>query len=362
QGRWSGQVLVMFALMLTVLIGIVGLAVDAGNLLAQRRAEQNAADAAALAGARMLMVNAPSQVRAEALSYVTRNGYATGEATVTCNGAATCASGHDQVTVQITHPGSTFFLGVLGIDSWTLTSTATARVTPDERPFALIALGVTQDCGDKTNQGITFDGGGGSFNIDITGGGVGSNGCIQTKGNSFTGRIDGSIEAYGDIVDKFGNIQTIPTAGNWVAERQSIIPDPYNDGKSPPTDLAPMDCSALGLAKDPAIDDTKDPVILQPGWYTAKSKPKLSFSGNKTIKLQSGLYCFDTDLRLNSSDTSLVSDGKVLLYFSPSGTFDPGNGNVNIVGKGSIPDNIAIWVERRDPTTLTCTKYDELKL
>ena len=42
-----GQILVMFALMLTALLGVLGLAVDGGVAFAQRRTVQNAADAAA---------------------------------------------------------------------------------------------------------------------------------------------------------------------------------------------------------------------------------------------------------------------------------------------------------------------------
>lgn len=47
-----GQTLVWVAIMLVVLMGFVGLAVDGGSLLSERRAMQNAADAAALEAAR----------------------------------------------------------------------------------------------------------------------------------------------------------------------------------------------------------------------------------------------------------------------------------------------------------------------
>ncbi|MDQ3690568.1 MAG: Tad domain-containing protein [Chloroflexota bacterium] len=48
-GRARGQVLIMFALALVVLLGFAGLAVDVGRLVAERRHVQNAADAGALA-------------------------------------------------------------------------------------------------------------------------------------------------------------------------------------------------------------------------------------------------------------------------------------------------------------------------
>jgi hypothetical protein len=53
-GNSGGQVLVLVALALLVLVGFTAVAVDGGNLYATRRKMQNAADAGALAGARQL--------------------------------------------------------------------------------------------------------------------------------------------------------------------------------------------------------------------------------------------------------------------------------------------------------------------
>src|SRR5215469_288649 len=49
--RGRGKTLVMFALVLPVLLGIVGLVIDCGLLMAAQREVQNAADAAAMAAA-----------------------------------------------------------------------------------------------------------------------------------------------------------------------------------------------------------------------------------------------------------------------------------------------------------------------
>ena len=49
-----GQIIVMFAMFLTSLLGAVGLATDLGFAYAEKRTTQNAADAAALAGARQV--------------------------------------------------------------------------------------------------------------------------------------------------------------------------------------------------------------------------------------------------------------------------------------------------------------------
>ena len=52
--RERGQMLVIVALGLTVLIAMAGLIIDGGMALSNRRQVQNAADAAALAGTRVL--------------------------------------------------------------------------------------------------------------------------------------------------------------------------------------------------------------------------------------------------------------------------------------------------------------------
>ena len=49
-----GQVIVLFALVLTVVVFAAGLVIDGGLGLAQRRATQNASDFGALAGARII--------------------------------------------------------------------------------------------------------------------------------------------------------------------------------------------------------------------------------------------------------------------------------------------------------------------
>jgi Flp pilus assembly protein TadG len=55
-----GQVLIMVALMMPVLLGMLGLVIDVGNAYAQRRFMQNAADASSLAAARYMALSRSS--------------------------------------------------------------------------------------------------------------------------------------------------------------------------------------------------------------------------------------------------------------------------------------------------------------
>ena len=60
--RERGQILVIFALGLIVIIGMVGLVLDGGSAFAMRRTEQNAADFAAVAGANAYLHGSQSGV------------------------------------------------------------------------------------------------------------------------------------------------------------------------------------------------------------------------------------------------------------------------------------------------------------
>lgn len=144
-----GQTLVIFALTQLVLLGALGLALDGGYLLAKRRAMQNAADAAALAGATALAGNNGNglTVRATVRAIAGQNGVAdpadAGQLTCTYldNGLRPLAARTDcddapfafgtavsavRVTVRETHP--TFVMRALGIASAGTGATATAQI------------------------------------------------------------------------------------------------------------------------------------------------------------------------------------------------------------------------------------------
>jgi Flp pilus assembly protein TadG len=121
-----GQILVLFALALVAIVAVVGLILDGGATFAQRRGQQNAADMAALAGANdYLLNNSATTATARAKAVALQNGYAdaVGAITVgvtidTTNGAA--------VTVNISAPHQNNFASIVGMPTWTVSTTATA--------------------------------------------------------------------------------------------------------------------------------------------------------------------------------------------------------------------------------------------
>jgi Flp pilus assembly protein TadG len=130
-----GQMLVMFALAIFVVIGVVGLVLDGGSAYAQRRNEQNVVDLSAMAGAyAYLNTGGPIAVRsaaadAGARAIATANGYTQGiggtAITVTVNGGDYGAD----VKVDLTGDHRNNFAAILGMPTWAVSVTASSNAT-----------------------------------------------------------------------------------------------------------------------------------------------------------------------------------------------------------------------------------------
>lgn len=128
----DGQMLVVTAISLVVLMGFLALAIDVGLLFRARRNMQIAADAAAMAGATQLFYGPASQVTAAAKAAAKANGVDSSISgyTVLVNvppvdgsntGCATC------VEVRVGSPAQTFFAGLItGGNSMTVAARAVA--------------------------------------------------------------------------------------------------------------------------------------------------------------------------------------------------------------------------------------------
>lgn len=143
-----GQILVIFGFSMSLIIFAVGLVIDAGNGLAQRREAQNASDFGALAGARIIAQkvggNTVDGTDANVMQAITNAVIANGgeaptfgapdgpryvnEAgallTYVGDGIPADAMG---VTVSSERSWKPFFLSGFGVDEWTASADATAR-------------------------------------------------------------------------------------------------------------------------------------------------------------------------------------------------------------------------------------------
>lgn len=120
-----GQVIVLFALSLTVLIGILGLAIDISFAWINELRIQKAADASALAGA-VYLPDQTGQAQTASLALSVQNGYSNSVGGVVID-AHRNEPNHQQMDVTITAPVPTFFMRIFGINSLAASRTAHAQ-------------------------------------------------------------------------------------------------------------------------------------------------------------------------------------------------------------------------------------------
>lgn len=353
------QALPLLALLLLSLLAFAALGTDAAWLYSQRRLTQNAADAAALAGARELLKRTASDTRViqAATSYAMRNGY-----TDPVPGDAVTILRPDTVRVRLEREVPLFFLPVLGTDTLRVGARATARVTQAPGEYALLAL---EDL--ITDPGIYANG---TTDIIVRGRGpsgrgasVRSNAAIDTRG-TVTFIVDGCIDAAG----------TINENGTWQydclnAELGDYVPDPLAGRISPPAlrDLhyeyrpscdgytGPLTCRPL-----PTCQET---VTLRPGLYRGlqlpRDLPRPNGSGPctqaQTIKFvtEPGVppvaYLENTELALGNTNSRLESHGVLLYVTGSQGLLDPKNGELHLEAPSSAPypagvAGMAVWL------------------
>lgn len=121
----SGQALVLAALAMVVVLGMAALAIDVGMFLQERRDLQNAADAAALAGA-VDLPGSPASAIADATTWAGQNGIGPGELDGVT--VSTTYVTDDTITVKVKRDVPWFFARVLGRGSDTISADATARI------------------------------------------------------------------------------------------------------------------------------------------------------------------------------------------------------------------------------------------
>lgn len=146
-----GQVLVIFAFGVIGILAVAALVFDVGQNLFERRKQQDAADASALAGARWMAMPA-CKVRTSAatcpeaynaaLNLALTHSYAVGQVSIhipPTSGQFTGMPGHLQVAID-SNRGS-YFAGVVGITSFNIGASAVAaNIVNYPLPFSLLAL------------------------------------------------------------------------------------------------------------------------------------------------------------------------------------------------------------------------------
>ena len=128
----EGSVAVLVGVMLLVLVGFLGLALDMANLVVVRTRMQNAVDAAVCAGCLQLSLPIPAgqtQAKTEANSILTANNFSPANATVTfTQDTVRNPTNAPETNCTLTNNVPTYFMKVLGITTVSLAAYAEAIV------------------------------------------------------------------------------------------------------------------------------------------------------------------------------------------------------------------------------------------
>ena len=166
-----GQVAMLSALLLPILIGMTGMAIDVGSYAGERRTLQNSADAIALAAAQSLPDADAATVAGQ--SYAIKNGIALSSMTLTVTGGTTAP----KVTVVLNDSHEFQFVRVLGIDDKNVGARAAALKVSYGGSSGIVPWSVTQATVDATSSGSLV-----TMKYDATGANVGNFGAIRIDG------------------------------------------------------------------------------------------------------------------------------------------------------------------------------------
>jgi hypothetical protein len=327
----QGQILIIFTIVLVVLLGFTSLAVDVGMTYGDRRYNQSISDTASLAGAGAAAqylekngitysnfacdnakVVASFSVAFEAARTRASNNLVSNldnnlsdkhGIEVTCVNDDTHFDKHIDVHTMVTSKVPTTFMQLFYGGEVKNTVNAVARIHPrTELVFGHAIVSLDDACHTK-DGGIVFDG---DSEVDIHGGGVFSNSCIEASG-----KINVDVKPTGAGIDYFG---TITYNGHPV-----LSPDPEKaPAKMPIQEINPPSCSS----DDPVASSGGG--TINPGNY---SKIKLT---NGSLTLKPGLYCLTGDMDIQGGT---VNGSGVTIYLKKDGTKDT---NVQINGGAEV--------------------------
>ena len=286
----EGQAVVLFAIMMLALLFAVGLAIDAGQLYSAKRAEQEAADAAAFAGAVVLYQQGTgAQAIAAARTDALTNGYVSGGGCAPSTAGA-CYDAATQTTVTVNWPPlSGSFIGNNKHIEVSITRQVQTSLVPAEAAFNPVrARGVAGS--EPMNNGyaiMALDRGNtcSAFNaqsnadLHLTGGGILVNSTCSTAaendqntGSRFTIQSPYPLDVTGNSIGHWTDLGIPVNPGH------NQVPDPFALFPRPSVSGMPI-CNSLAACQDGAGNQI-------PGVYTTN----LGGSGNTDMVLNPGVY------------------------------------------------------------------------
>ncbi len=333
----SGQSLILFALGLAVLLGMAAMTIDVGLAYVARRDMQNAADAAALAAADVIL-EGQSSVLAEnaARDLALQNGYdnAAADVTVTINIPPTSgphSGDSDFVEVTIAHPIDTVLAPAVGVTSFDISARAVAGIDRTPKPYSIITLSETA-C-----ESMKF---GGQVNLTITDAGTLTNSECTIDAFSTNGTINVATSANHvvggwNMTGNSGDVSLPPSRAGHFGDPLIEVPVPT------PTSGPPQDC--------PTYSGSPGIKILDPGVYDCTIDPP----GQWGLQFEPGDYHITGGIVINGGGD--VTFGPGLYFLQGQGLIITGNGVVTGDGVTFYIDEGQVTLTGTSDTQLTAT-------
>jgi Flp pilus assembly protein TadG len=344
----EGQAVVLFAILMLALLFAIGLAIDAGQLYSAKRSEQEAADAAAFAGAVVLyQKGSGGEAIAAARTDALTNGYSSGTCLASTPGPCTDAATQTTVTVYWP-PISGSFIGNATHIEVEVTRQVKTSLVPAEAAFNPVrARGVAG--AENLNTGyavMALDRGntdrgfwaGANAQIDINGGGILVNSKSADAAESDVCPPDDanlSIEApytldvTGAASGCWGTI-TPPVPVN---AGHPPVADPFSGFPKPAVCVLPCTpVTPVYYSLPPAVGGV---VTLEPGVY----KVLIKGAGSDVFHLNPGIYIVEAGL--DTSGNGEVTGSQVFIYntystYPAAPGLSPTCSDVSLTGNGII--------------------------
>ena len=178
-------------------------------------------------------------------------------------------------------------------------SALTPPPTPLPNPGYYGIIAHRDDCPNSSTGGLHVEG---NPNIVIPGGSVHSDACLSLSGSTSTTAANGNIEYVTDY-----------TGGG------AVSPAPIQVPYTLPIEVDDfIDCSGLPISSSDGNG------TINPGIYMG-----IAITGNESLVMNPGLYCFDGNFTINGNSTSTVTGNGVTIYMH-SGDLNS-NGNTSVV-------------------------------
>jgi Flp pilus assembly protein TadG len=286
----EGQAVVLFAIMMLALLFAVGLAIDAGQLYSAKRTEQEAADAAAFAGAVVLYQQGTgAQAIAAARTDALTNGYVSGGG-CTSSTPGSCYDAATQTTVSVYWPPiSGSYIGNIKHVEVSITRQVKTSLVPAEAAFNPVrARGVAGSeplnngyaimALDRGNTCSAFEASS-NGDLHLTGGGILVNSTCSTAASNdqntssrFTIQSPYPLDVNGNATGHWADLGIPVNPGH------NQIPDPFAGFPKPATTGLPI-CNSLAACQDGSGNQI-------PGVYTTN----FGGSGNSDMTMNPGIY------------------------------------------------------------------------